>query len=88
MKLREFIISKKKEDEEAIFTRSLSDRKFMILAKNLKIRKKEKLNFSLDFFDHLGKRLDKKADVDLKIYYVTDWETNNYNTHIAQYFKK
>ena len=45
MKLREFIIITKKDVEEAIFTRSLSDRKFKILAKNLKIRKKEKFKF-------------------------------------------
>ena len=26
--------------------------------------------------------------VDFKIYDVTDWQTNNYNTHIAQNLKK
>ena len=26
--------------------------------------------------------------VSFKIYDVTDWTTNNYNTHIAQYLKK
>ena len=26
--------------------------------------------------------------VNFKIYDVTYWETNNYNTHIAQYLKK
>ena len=26
--------------------------------------------------------------VNFKIYDVTDWAANNYNTHIAQYFKK
>ena len=31
-------------------------------------------------FDHAGKQLDKKAKV--------HWQTNNYNTHIAQYLKK
>ena len=30
-----------------------------------------------------GKRLDKKGKVNLKIYDVTDWETNNYNIHVA-----
>ena len=29
-----------------------------------------------------------KAKVNFKIYDVTDWTTNNYNTHIAQYLKK
>ena len=37
---------------------------------------------------HLYFCLDKKAMVNFKIYYVTDWTTNNYNTHIAQYLKK
>ena len=35
-------------------------------------------------FDHVGKRFDKKANVDFKIYDVTDCVTNSYNTHIAQ----
>ena len=30
----------------------------------------------------------KKAKVNLKIYDVTDWTTNNYNTYIVQYLKK
>ena len=34
------------------------------------------------------KWLDKKAMVNFKIYDVTGWTTNNYNTHIAQYLKK
>ena len=37
-------------------------------------------------FCHAGKRLDKKAN--FKIYGVTDCQTNNYNTHIAQYLKR
>ena len=32
--------------------------------------------------------LDKKLMVNFKIYDVTDWSTNNCNTHIAQYLKK
>ena len=40
------------------------------------------------FFGHAGKRKDKKAKVKFKIYDVTDWITNNYNIHIAQYLKK
>ena len=39
-------------------------------------------------FGDLGKQLDKKAKVEFKIYDVTEWETNNYNTHTAQYIKK
>ena len=51
--------------------------------------------FVLEIFTHLSylfgyveKRLDKKAMVNFKIYYVTEWTTNNYNTHITQYLKK
>ena len=39
-------------------------------------------------FGYLEKRLDKKAMVNFKLYDVTDWTTNNYNTHIAQYLEK
>ena len=35
-------------------------------------------------FGYLKKRLDKKAIVNFKIYDVTDWTTNNDNTHIIQ----
>ena len=42
---------------------------------------------TLTLFDHVGKQLDKKTKVDFKIYDVTDWETKNYNTHIAQILK-
>ena len=45
-------------------------------------------NFLPDFFGQVGKCFDKKAMVDFKIYDVTTWETNNYNTRIAQYLKK
>ena len=41
-----------------------------------------------DLFGQVGKRFDKKAMVDFKIYDVTTWQTNNYNTRIAQYLKK
>ena len=34
------------------------------------------------------KKLDWKDQVNLKIYDVTTWLTNNYNTHIAQYLEK
>ena len=46
------------------------------------------LSFYTDFFGHVGKRLDKKAEVNFEIYDVTTWGTSNYNTHIAQYLKK
>ena len=39
-------------------------------------------------FGHAGKRLDSKAKVNLKIYGVANWITNNYNTHIARCLKK
>ena len=39
-------------------------------------------------FGYVEKRVDKKAMVIFRIYDVTDWITNNCNTHIAQYFKK
>ena len=32
-------------------------------------------------FGYIEKRLDKKAKVNFKIYNVTVWQTNNYNTH-------
>ena len=48
----------------------------------------KKLNFFPDFFGHVGKQRVKKAKVNTKTYDVTDWKTNNYNTHIARYFKK
>ena len=46
------------------------------------------LNFCFDFFCHLGKRLDKKAKNNFKIYDDKNWKMNNYNTHIVKYFKK
>ena len=39
-------------------------------------------------FGYVEKRLHKKAKVNFKIYDVTDWTTNNYNTDIVQYLKK
>ena len=38
-------------------------------------------------FRYVEKRLDKKTMVNFKIYDVTDWTTNNYNPHIAQYLR-
>ena len=45
-------------------------------------------DFCPDFFGRMGKRLDKKAKVNFKIYDVTTWITRNYNTHIDQHLKK
>ena len=39
-------------------------------------------------FSHGEKQLDYKSKVNFKIYDVTTKETNNCNTHIAQYLKK
>ena len=38
-------------------------------------------------FGCLEKRFDKVAMVNFKIYDVTIWTSNNYNTHIAQYLQ-
>ena len=46
------------------------------------------LNVSPEFFGHMKKRLDKKAKVNFKIHNDINSETSNYDTHIAQYFKK
>ena len=46
------------------------------------------LKFCPYFLDHVGKRFDKKAKGYFKIYDVTDWTANNFNTHNAQYLKK
>ena len=44
--------------------------------------------FLFCLFGHEGKRLDKGAKVNLKIYVVIYLEKTNYNTHVAQYLKK
>ena len=44
--------------------------------------------FLLYVFGHVGKLFDKKAMVNLKVHDVTNWITNNYNTHTARYLKK
>ena len=36
-------------------------------------------------FGYAGEQFDKKAKANFKIYDVTDWITNNYDRHIAQY---
>ena len=43
------------------------------------------LNFYHDFFGHVGKQRDKKAQVSFKMYGVIHWDTNNYNSLMAQY---
>ena len=39
-------------------------------------------------FGHVQKQFDQKNKVNFKIYDVTTWEINNYNTRIAHYRKK
>ena len=41
------------------------------------------LKFYPDFCAHVEKRPDKKVKINLKIYDVKAWETNNCNIHIA-----
>ena len=48
----------------------------------------EIFNFLSWLFADVGNWLDKKTKVNFEMYGVTDCETNNYSTHIAQYFKK
>ena len=48
----------------------------------------ETFTFLSRFFGYVEKQLGKKAQVDLKIYDVTDWTANNYNTYSVQYLKK
>ena len=46
------------------------------------------LNLWPNFFGDARKWLDKKAKVDFQMHDAIYLEANNYNTHIAQYFKK
>ena len=48
----------------------------------------EIITFLSWIFDYVEKWLDKKANVNFKIYDVTDQTTINYNTHTAQCLKK
>ena len=41
-----------------------------------------------EFFGHVGRRLDKRAKVNFKIYDITNLVTNNSNTHFTKYLKK
>ena len=43
------------------------------------------ISFGYNFFGNVRKRLDKKAKINPIICEVTNWETNNYNAHIAKY---
>ena len=47
----------------------------------------EIFRFLSRLFDSVEKQLNKKPKLDVKIYDVTGWTTNNYNTHITQYLK-
>ena len=42
---------------------------------------------SSDKYFTKGKQLDKKANVNFKIYDATIWNTDNYNKHIPKYLK-
>ena len=46
------------------------------------------LDFFPDFFSQVGKRLHKKAKINFRIDDIIKWYTNNYDTPIAQFFKK
>ena len=43
------------------------------------------LHFYPDIFGYVGKRLDKKAELNFKIYGVTNWNTNNCYKYIDRY---
>ena len=43
--------------------------------------------FLSSFFDHVEKRPDQKDKGNFKMYDVTTWLTNNFNTHIDEYLK-
>ena len=43
---------------------------------------------SWPFWSCFSEVLDKKVKINFKIYDVKNWKINNYNTYIAQYFKK
>ena len=47
----------------------------------------EIFTFLSRLFVYIEKRFDKKAKINLKIYYGTDWTKNSFNTYIAQYLK-
>ena len=45
-------------------------------------------NFCSDFFGHVEKRLDEKANINFKISDVIGWKKNDYNAHTTQKLKK
>ena len=45
-------------------------------------------NLCPDFFGHVREWIGKKATVNSNICDIINYETTNYNTHLAQYFKK
>ena len=45
------------------------------------------LHFSHEFFGYVGKSLDYETKVDFQSYGLTNWNTKNYNKHIAGYLK-
>ena len=48
----------------------------------------EIFTFLSSLFGYAENRLNEMAKINFKIYDITDWTTNNYNTHIVQYLKK
>ena len=48
----------------------------------------EIIQFLVWIFVHVGKRFDRKANVNFKIYDVTNWITINYSTYIARFLKE
>ena len=46
------------------------------------------LHFYPDNFGYAGKRLDKKAEVNFKIYDVPNWDTNNRFEYLARYIQR
>ena len=48
----------------------------------------EIFKFLFWLFGHVGKRLDKKPKINSKIYDVTNWVTDSYDTYIARYLKE
>ena len=78
----------------------LSSETFLVTETPEKITKKKAFYFTLivlfvpEIFKflftisgHVGKRLDKKAIVNFKMYDVTNWITSDYNTHVARYLR-
>ena len=59
---------------------------FYLLLKALVVL--EIFTFLSCLFGYVEKGLDKKAMVIFKVYDVTDWTANDYNTNIAQYLIK